>query len=260
MSIAFLTSVCSNHLGSIQPSLAPGFAFSWVNIISHRAFMPKLLQHGNVEVCRMHLLTATKLIPIAGTRRLLPGPHGIVQVPQPIPAECFVDTCCKSALPSYASDLDRHTARLPRFPPRILHRPVRCHPGKLHSATKRRLVRICRRHADSSRLEGFRQPSGPPRVQSRSQHSHRLHKIFGRNPDPGSYRCLPTDRLPASIHLDQGAAQPDRNLCHYARWQSRCRIQPHVAVLVQSLRGRIGRPEVSSYHWRNPVQPVLPRS
>ncbi|KAJ9113610.1 hypothetical protein QFC22_005918 [Naganishia vaughanmartiniae] len=39
----------ANHLGSIQPSLAPGFAFSWVNIISHRAFMPRLLQAGNTE-------------------------------------------------------------------------------------------------------------------------------------------------------------------------------------------------------------------
>lgn len=39
----------ANHLGSIQPSIAPAFAYSWISLISHRYFMPRLLQVANKE-------------------------------------------------------------------------------------------------------------------------------------------------------------------------------------------------------------------
>ena len=39
-----------NHLGSIQPTIAPAFSYSWISLISHRHFMPRLLQGNNKEV------------------------------------------------------------------------------------------------------------------------------------------------------------------------------------------------------------------
>ncbi|TBU36886.1 hypothetical protein BD309DRAFT_975047, partial [Dichomitus squalens] len=34
----------------LQPTYLPGFAFSWMSLISHRLFMPKLLPSKNREV------------------------------------------------------------------------------------------------------------------------------------------------------------------------------------------------------------------
>ena len=46
-----LTSLgCSDTLSSLQPTIFPGFAFSWMCLISHRMFMPKLLLSENREV------------------------------------------------------------------------------------------------------------------------------------------------------------------------------------------------------------------
>lgn len=39
----------ANHLGSIQPTIAPAFSYSWISLISHRHFMPRLLQANNKE-------------------------------------------------------------------------------------------------------------------------------------------------------------------------------------------------------------------
>ena len=39
----------SDTLGSLQPVYFPGFAFSWMTLISHRLFMPKLLLSDNRE-------------------------------------------------------------------------------------------------------------------------------------------------------------------------------------------------------------------
>lgn len=39
----------ANHLGSIQPAIVPSFAYSWMALISHRYFMPRLLQTANKE-------------------------------------------------------------------------------------------------------------------------------------------------------------------------------------------------------------------
>jgi hypothetical protein len=39
----------------LQPTLLPGFAFSWMSLISHRLFMPKLLQ-ADKEKVRLFLL------------------------------------------------------------------------------------------------------------------------------------------------------------------------------------------------------------
>lgn len=39
----------ANHLGSIQPAIVPSFAYSWMALISHRYFMPRLLQVANKE-------------------------------------------------------------------------------------------------------------------------------------------------------------------------------------------------------------------
>jgi hypothetical protein len=36
---------------SLQPTYFPGFAFSWLSLISHRLFMPKLFLSENREVC-----------------------------------------------------------------------------------------------------------------------------------------------------------------------------------------------------------------
>ncbi|KAJ3143084.1 hypothetical protein HK101_003252, partial [Irineochytrium annulatum] len=42
-----ILSAISNTLHTLQPSFLPGFTFSWVQLISHRFFMPKLLQAEN---------------------------------------------------------------------------------------------------------------------------------------------------------------------------------------------------------------------
>lgn len=34
----------------LQPTLLPGFAFSWMSLISHRLFMPKLLASSKEKV------------------------------------------------------------------------------------------------------------------------------------------------------------------------------------------------------------------
>lgn len=39
-----LRAFSSNTLSMLQPTLLPGFAFSWMSLISHRIFMPKLLK------------------------------------------------------------------------------------------------------------------------------------------------------------------------------------------------------------------------
>lgn len=40
----------SHSLNTLQPLFFPGFTFSWVSLISHRLFMPKLLQIKEKEV------------------------------------------------------------------------------------------------------------------------------------------------------------------------------------------------------------------
>ena len=40
----------SDTFSSLQPTYFPGFAFSWMSLISHRLFMPKLLLSENREV------------------------------------------------------------------------------------------------------------------------------------------------------------------------------------------------------------------
>ncbi len=45
------TFACSSDtFSSLQPTYFPGFAFSWMSLISHRLFMPKLLLSDNREV------------------------------------------------------------------------------------------------------------------------------------------------------------------------------------------------------------------
>lgn len=39
----------ANHLGSIQPAIVPAFSYSWISLISHRYFMPRLLQGNDKE-------------------------------------------------------------------------------------------------------------------------------------------------------------------------------------------------------------------
>lgn len=54
----FLSLRYSDTLSSLQPTIFPGFAFSWMCLISHRMFMPKLLLSENREVrlCRVVLV------------------------------------------------------------------------------------------------------------------------------------------------------------------------------------------------------------
>lgn len=40
----------SDTLGSLQPTYFPGFAFSWMSLVSHRFFLPKLLNAESREV------------------------------------------------------------------------------------------------------------------------------------------------------------------------------------------------------------------
>lgn len=40
----------SHSLNTLQPLFFPGFTFSWVGLISHRLFMPKLLMMKDKEV------------------------------------------------------------------------------------------------------------------------------------------------------------------------------------------------------------------
>lgn len=45
---------CSDTFNTLQPTYFPGFAFSWISLVSHRLFMPKLLLSENREVtCRL---------------------------------------------------------------------------------------------------------------------------------------------------------------------------------------------------------------
>ena len=46
---AHLTFSNSDTFSSLQPTFFPGFAFSWMSLISHRLFMPKLLLSENRE-------------------------------------------------------------------------------------------------------------------------------------------------------------------------------------------------------------------
>jgi hypothetical protein len=39
----FYVNIYSNTFHTLQPSFLPGFTFSWLQLISHRFFMPKLL-------------------------------------------------------------------------------------------------------------------------------------------------------------------------------------------------------------------------
>ena len=50
---------CSDTFSSLQPTYFPGFAFSWMSLISHRLFMPKLLLSENREVSSIIVLLAT---------------------------------------------------------------------------------------------------------------------------------------------------------------------------------------------------------
>jgi CCR4-NOT transcription complex subunit 1 len=45
----------SDTFSSLQPTYFPGFAFSWMCLISHRLFMPKLLLSENREVGTSHM-------------------------------------------------------------------------------------------------------------------------------------------------------------------------------------------------------------
>ena len=47
----------SDTFSSLQPTYFPGFAFSWMSLISHRLFMPKLLLSDNREVRLVIILT-----------------------------------------------------------------------------------------------------------------------------------------------------------------------------------------------------------
>ena len=40
----------SNTLYTLQPCYFPGFAFGWLQLVSHRSFMPKVLQLGKSKV------------------------------------------------------------------------------------------------------------------------------------------------------------------------------------------------------------------
>jgi hypothetical protein len=47
----------SNTLHTINPSFLPGFTFAWVQLISHRFFMPKLLEVEGQNVCVFYSYT-----------------------------------------------------------------------------------------------------------------------------------------------------------------------------------------------------------
>lgn len=54
---SLFTSSFSETLQSLQPVYFPGFAFSWMALISHRLFLPKLLITPNGEVSRVFYTT-----------------------------------------------------------------------------------------------------------------------------------------------------------------------------------------------------------
>jgi CCR4-NOT transcription complex subunit 1 len=45
-----LRAFSSNTLSMLQPTLLPGFTFSWMSLVSHRLFMPKLLASSKDKV------------------------------------------------------------------------------------------------------------------------------------------------------------------------------------------------------------------
>ena len=54
--LTFLSLGYSDTLSSLQPTIFPGFAFSWMCLISHRLFMPKLLLSENREVRSFYIV------------------------------------------------------------------------------------------------------------------------------------------------------------------------------------------------------------
>lgn len=52
----------ANTLHTLEPSCFPGFTFAWLQIVSHRLFMPKLLLAENQKVKRMMVVDIIELI------------------------------------------------------------------------------------------------------------------------------------------------------------------------------------------------------
>jgi CCR4-NOT transcription complex subunit 1 len=46
----------SNTLHAVNPSFLPGFTFAWVQLISHRFFMPKILEVEGQKVCSLWVM------------------------------------------------------------------------------------------------------------------------------------------------------------------------------------------------------------
>lgn len=85
LSLVLITCI-SDTFSSLQPTYFPGFSFSWMSLISHRLFMPKLLLSENraVSPCNqvlLHILTK----PLVGMVGLLQAARVSVQVPFALP-------------------------------------------------------------------------------------------------------------------------------------------------------------------------------
>lgn len=127
----------SDTFSSLQPTYFPGFAFSWMCLISHRLFMPKLLLSENREVADFLRFPKTTLtfLPL-GLVCLLQASLVSVAIPRSFLENRRSQDCVPRPLSGYPAPPPCPTPRLPRIPQRVLLHPLRCHPTPMHPATE----------------------------------------------------------------------------------------------------------------------------
>lgn len=118
-----LTIVYSDTFSSLQPTYFPGFAFSWMSLISHRLFMPKLLLSENREVRQYttHARASVELTTIpAGMGILLQAPPCSFQVLGTVPQSLKLGARHEGPVPRLSPPSPCPPPRLPRVPQRVL--------------------------------------------------------------------------------------------------------------------------------------------
>ena len=145
-----LRAISSNTLSMLQPTLLPGFAFSWMSLISHHLFMPKILGADKDRVS-LSVSSSTKLtvastdfdllhLVFVSSSELGRVPHAAccaVQVPVPVPYGAQDAGGVAGVLQGVDADPARSAARLPRVPGRVPPLAHRGHPAALHPVQER---------------------------------------------------------------------------------------------------------------------------
>ena len=131
---------CSDTFSSLQPTYFPGFAFSWMSLISHRLFMPKLLLSENREVILLFLDIFSRRLNVhyLGMVGLLQTLTLAIQVPLSLPQVCRIAAIVPRPLSRVAEIASCTSPRLSRVPQRVLLQPLRYDPASLHPTSQHR--------------------------------------------------------------------------------------------------------------------------